>query len=75
MKNILLGLMDYLKDCWHDFWYCFWGDLGVFAFDRLEETYCHKHNNEYTCKEGNVFHYIKQRRLANKHKSCGKQTR
>lgn len=66
LKSIILGTKDYIKDCWHDWLY-----------HRLSKT----HTNatiyflnlgcdikETTWKEGSIWHYIRQRRLAGKYK-------
>lgn len=64
MKYIWLGIKDYCKDCWHDFWYWFWGKLEVFCTRRANRCYCWKKNEGYFTKEGSVWHYIQQRRIA-----------
>lgn len=64
MKYIWLGIKDYCKDCWHDFWYWFWNGLDNFVSRRLHHTYCWRNNEGYFTKEGNLRHYIQQRRIA-----------
>lgn len=70
MKYILQGIGDYIKDWWHDW-----------LLDRLQATYpnttihlCDQGYNAYykahCWKEGNLWHYIQQRRIANKVKKA-----
>lgn len=71
MSYILLGIKDYCKDCWHDF-----------LFRNLQKCYKRcpiKFISNQTgvlldmifWKEGNLWHYIQQRRIA-KRKGNGK---
>ena len=62
MKYILLGIKDYCKDCWHEFWFKFWNKLDDFTTRRLARTYCWAKNDACFCKEGNLRHYIQQRK-------------
>lgn len=64
MKYIWLGIKDYCKDCWHDFWYWIWGKLEVFCTRRANRCYCWRYNEGCFTKEGSVWHYIQQRRIA-----------
>ena len=64
MKYILQGISDYCKDCWHDFWYWVWDGLDNFVSRRLHHTYCWQKNEGCFTKEGNLRHYIQQRRIA-----------
>lgn len=68
MKYILQGIKDYCKDCWHDF-----------LFRNLQKHYkgrpikftsvaTGRLLNITIWKEGNLWHYIQQRRIANKRK-------
>ena len=65
MKYIWLGIKDYCKDCWHDF-----------LFRNLQKYYKRRpifYINDKTgvrsdlsfWKEGNLQHYIQQRKVAN----------
>lgn len=70
MKYIWLGIKDYCKDCWHDFLLrnlqkYYEGRPIKFisiATDRLLDMGL--------WKEGNLWHYIKQRRLAKRSKDA-----
>lgn len=64
MKYIWLGIKDYCKDCWHDFWFWFWNGLDSFVSRRLHHTYCWQKNDGCFTKEGNLRHYIQQRKAA-----------
>lgn len=65
MRNILNGIRDYIKDCWHD-WLC----KRVRAIDCriFERVYCAPRKLgwelSFEWKEGSVWHYIKQRKIA-----------
>lgn len=69
MWYILLGIKDYCKDCWHD-----WLLKRVLAYGGRVYDKCYNlgsKNKPYwglAClwKEGTVWHYIKQRRIAKK---------
>lgn len=64
MKCILQGFGDYIKDCWHDFLFRnlqkYYGGRPIkfisIATGRLL--------NVTIWKEGNLWHYIQQRRIA-----------
>lgn len=66
MKCVWLGIKDYIKDCWHD-----WLRRRVMAYggkvmDCVRDI---KDNNKWWTesdpwKEGNLRHYIQQRRLS-----------
>ena len=62
MKSTILGIKDYIKDCWHDFWFCIWDNLDNFVSIRLHRTYCWKHNDGCFTKEGDLKYYIQQRK-------------
>ena len=66
MKNFSQGFCDYCKDCWHDFWFWFWNSLDDYVSHRLHHTYCWQKNEGCYTKEGNLQHYIKQRKIGNK---------
>ena len=66
MKYIFLGIKDYCKDCWHDFLlehlFRFYKRCPIKFISNqtgalLDMTFW---------KEGNLWHYIKQRKIANK---------
>lgn len=64
MKCIWLGIKDYCKDCWHD-WLIHRVKHYYFlveAKDRLRGDWYPLHD----WKEGNLWHYIQQRRFAHK---------
>ena len=71
MKYIWLGFRDYIRDCWHDW-----------LLDRLQATYpnatIYFYDHGYDAdietrhwKEGNLWHYIRQRKIAGKRKTKG----
>lgn len=62
MKYILQGIGDYIKDWWHDCWFLFWNGLDSFVSHRLRHTYCWQKNEGCFTKEGNLQHYIQQRK-------------
>ena len=62
-KYTLQGIGDYLKDCWHDFWFWWWDALENFSHRRLSRTYCWKKNDGCFTKEGDLKHYIEQRKM------------
>jgi len=64
MKYIWLGIKDYCKDCWHDFWYWFWDALWTWTNKRCVKCYVWKKNEGCYTKEGSVWHYIQQRKIA-----------
>lgn len=66
MKYIILGIKDYCKDCWHDFWYWFWESLCRFINRRCTRCYCWRNNDGCYTKEGNLWFYIKNRHIAQK---------
>lgn len=54
MKYFWLGIKDYCEDCWHDW-----------LLDRLRATYPNDADFDVRhWKEGNLRHYIHQRRIA-----------
>ena len=69
MKDVLLGIKDYCKDCWHDFWFWVWLHLENFVGHRLWRTYCWRNNDGCYTKEGSVRHYIIQRKIGRKVKN------
>lgn len=66
MKEVCLGIKDYCKDVWHD-----WLRRRVMAYggkvmDCVRDI---KNNNKWwtesdSWKEGNLWHYIQQRKIA-----------
>ena len=66
MKDIILGIKDYCKDCWHD-----WLVRRVSAYGGQVMERCSYNRKNYrwekACywKEGSVWHYIRQRKFAN----------
>lgn len=70
MKSTILGIKDYIKDCWHDFWFWFWDGLDNFVSRRLHHTYCWQKNEGYFTKEGGLQHYIAQRKISEQIKRC-----
>lgn len=66
MKYIWLGIKDYIKDCWHDWLRCRVMAYGGKVMDCVRDT---KGNNKWwtesdSWKEGNLWHYIQQRKAA-----------
>ena len=65
MSYIWLGIKDYCKDCWHD-----WLRNRLFAFYKTPFTEIRVSDKRYVhimpWKEGSVWHYIKQRKIATK---------
>lgn len=62
MKEIILGIKDYCKDCWHDW-----------LMHRLIKTYPDENiREEWLWKEGNLWHYIRQRKIAKERKEHAK---
>jgi len=60
MKYIWLGIKDYCKDCWHDW-----------LLTRLVNTYDNeKIEEDWTWKEGSLWHYINQRKVAERSKNA-----
>lgn len=64
MKCIWLGIKDYCKDCWHD-WHLHYVEKSI----GNEPLFCMGNkSNEWIAmidwKEGSVWFYIKQRRIA-----------
>ena len=66
MKETFLGIKDYCKDCWHDFWYWFWDSLWEWTNKRCTRCYVWDKNDGCYTKEGNLRHYIQQRKIAKK---------
>ena len=64
MKTILLGIKDYIKDCWHDFWFWFWNGIWDWAEYRATRCYDWRYNEGCYTKEGSLRHYIQQRRIS-----------
>jgi hypothetical protein len=64
MKYIWLGIKDYFKDCWHDFLFrnlCkFYKKCVIFFISDGTGV----RNDLSFWKEGNLWHYIQQRRIA-----------
>ena len=65
MKAIILGIKDYCKDCWHD--WLFFRLQKLYKDPNCVLTYYNIYTDEFhgtvSWKEGNVWHYIRQRRL------------
>lgn len=65
MKYIILGIKDYCKDCWHD-----WLLKRLYNYykGKKQLSYFEPKLDMYVCvnpwKEGSVWHYIKQRKIA-----------
>lgn len=68
MKYIWFGIKDYCKDCWHDFWFRFWNSLWDFSRRRTFKCYDWGNNKGHYTKEGNLWFYIQNRRIATKRK-------
>lgn len=68
MKYIILGIKDYCKDCWHD-----WLRNRIFALYKGEKIVVSVSHKTYihlmTWKEGSVWYYIQQRKIAKKVKA------
>lgn len=70
---VINGIRDYIKDCWHD-WHLHYiersiGNEPLFSMgDKSNEW-----NAMIDWKEGSVWHYIRQRRIAKRMKH-GKQS-
>lgn len=62
MKYIWLGIKDYCRDCWHDFWFKFWNALWTFTQRRTCKCYVWRNSEGLLVKEGNLWHYIQQRK-------------
>lgn len=61
MKEIILGTKDYIKDCWHD-----WLLKRIRKHYFLIEAKDNPRGDWYPLcewKEGNVWHYIRQRQI------------
>ena len=68
MKYIWLGIKDYCKDCWHDFWFWFWNSLWDFSRRRTFRCYDWRNNEGCYTKEGSVKHYIYNRKVGRQRK-------
>lgn len=70
MKYIWLGIKDYCKDCWHDWLKRRVAKIGSKVYD------CGMCENEQIWfvsvdwKEGNLRHYISQRKVAERRKNA-----
>lgn len=62
MKEIILGIKDYIKDCQHD-WLVRQIKKYYFLVESKDETDGYWYPL-HSWKEGNVWHYIRQRRIA-----------
>lgn len=71
MKHITQGISDYLHDCWHDF-----------LVKHISKHYAFIEARDHTMgdwypihkwKEGSVWHYIKQRKIAKKEKTTNER--
>lgn len=73
-KYVLLGVKDYIKDCWHD-----WLRRRVMAYgckvmDCIIENGSNKWWTEsYPWKEGNLWHYIYNRKIGAARKAFAKK--
>lgn len=65
---VLKGIRDYTRDCWHDFWFWFWDKLYDFSNARCVKCYVWEKNEGYYTKEGSVWYYIRQRKIAKRMK-------
>lgn len=70
MKYILLGIKDYCKDVWHD-----WLRRRVMAYGgKVMDCAINCDSKFWTesdsWKEGNLWHYINQRKYAAKYRKC-----
>ena len=70
MKYIWLGIKDYCKDCWHDF---IRKETNRYGWNIREAVDYYKNGRvKYVgvpvWKEGSVWHYIRQRKMAQKRK-------
>lgn len=61
--EVILGIKDYCKDCWHDFWFRFWNSLWDFSRRRTFRCYDWRNNEGCYTKEGSVRHYIYNRKV------------
>ena len=71
MKHIILGIKDYCKDCWHDFWFWVWSALWGATEKHATRCYNWRYNEGLSVKEGSVWHYIRQRKITDKRKKHG----
>lgn len=66
MKYIFQGIKDYCKDCWHDFLFRhllkFYKKCAIFFISNKTGT----RSDLSFWKEGNLWHYIRQRKIGNK---------
>ena len=73
MKYILQGIKDYCKDCWHDWLFKnlrkFYKKMPITFYDR--KTGISLDIGKW--KEGNLWHYIQQRKIAKKRKEHAKK--
>lgn len=70
MNSILLGIKDYCKDCWHDF---IRKEAVRYGWSIHEAVGYYKNGRVKVLgvpvwKEGNLWHYIQQRKLTQKRK-------
>lgn len=70
MKYIWLGIKDYCKDCWHDWLVARLKKFGCVIYDYMPAKHTELVSGYLepvmTWKEGNLWHYIRQRKIANK---------
>lgn len=68
MKEVILGIKDYCKDCWHDWLlehlFRFYKNCVIFFIP--DKTGARQDLSFW--KEGSVWHYIRQRKIAKKRK-------
>lgn len=68
MREVILGIKDYLNDCWHDY---VLSPMWKHDERRSEGGITGKF---VTWKEGSIWHYIRQRRIAKKAKEIAQQS-
>lgn len=72
VKSILLGIQDYMKDCFHDRVAADAEMMGCRLYEKVTYFDGNKTFNRWvstvTWKEGNIWHYIRQRLYARKNK-------
>jgi hypothetical protein len=62
MKYIWLGIKDYCRDCWHD--WLLTRLVNTYDNEKIEEGWFWKVCRVFPWKEGSVWHYIRQRKIA-----------
>lgn len=65
VKDILNGIHDYVKDCYHDQMMRDAKELGCVLYDKVTKKKSNgMHIVATAWKEGSMWHYIKQRKLS-----------